>query len=82
MYYLDNRLHEVNTKKHKEKKIMSEDLAKYYSWMSEKLKKMRLYKVAEDTGISYGTLKAIEKGKANPTLATLETLRVYLESKF
>ena len=61
---------------------MSNEYAKYYADISEKLKKLRLYKVADDTGISYGTLNAIQKGGANPTVETIEKLRAYLENTF
>ena len=54
--------------------------AKHYSDVSEKLKKLRPYKVSEETGISYGTIYNITQGKANPTIETLEKLRAYLKT--
>lgn len=56
------------------------EYAKYYADISEKLKKLRPYKVSEDTGISYGTLRAIMRGEANPTIEILEKLRAYLSN--
>jgi len=61
---------------------MKNEYAKYYEDVSQKLSKMRLYKVAEECGISYGTLKSIEKGTANPTVESIEKLRAYLENTF
>ena len=48
------------------------------SWIREGLADRRLSIVAKKTGLSIPTVRAVKDGKGNPTIETLEKLRVYL----
>jgi DNA-binding phage protein len=38
----------------------------------------RLYKVSQETGISYGTLRKLQLNDGNPTLSVLQKISSYL----
>lgn len=50
---------------------------KELAWLRECLADRRIAVVAERTGLSEPTIRAIKKGEGNPTIATLNKLATY-----
>lgn len=50
-------------------------------WVRRALFDRRIKVIAERTGLSVPTVRAIRDGKGNPTLASIETVAAYLKGE-